>query len=223
MFIARISRGRTIREFVTGVLLVPSLVSLVWFAVFGGAAIDAMRGGANLNPNAFDTVLFQLLAEYPLAGVTTVLVMVLVGIFFVSGADAASIVMGTLSEKGTTEPSRPTVIFWGVLTGGVAAVMLLAGGSDALTGLQNITIAAALPFVVVMIGLIVSLTKDLQSDPLMLRTERGEEIVEQAVIEGVTTHGDDFSLVVSGDEDAPENGRTQDGQLAREPGVGSSR
>jgi choline/carnitine/betaine transport len=212
MFIARISRGRTIREFVTGVLLVPSVVSLVWFAVFGGAAIDALRGGADLDPNAFDTVLFQLLGEYPLAGVTTVLVMLLVGIFFVSGADAASIVMGTLSEKGTTEPSRPTVIFWGVLTGGVAAVMLLAGGSDALTGLRNITIAAALPFVLVMVGLAISVTKDLRHDPLMLRTERGEEMVEQAVIEGVTTHGDDFSLVVSGD-DADENGRAQTASL----------
>jgi choline-glycine betaine transporter len=199
MFIARISRGRTIREFVTGVLIVPSLVSLVWFAIFGGAAIDALRGGADLNPNAFDTALFQLLGEYPLAGVTTVLVMILVGIFFVSGADAASIVMGTLSEKGKTEPSCPTVIFWGVLTGGVAAVMLLAGGGSALTGLQNITIAAALPFVLVMIGLSVSLSKDLRNDPLMLRTERASEMVEQAVITGVQEHGDDFSLVVCGD------------------------
>ncbi|MGH3354697.1 MAG: BCCT family transporter, partial [Nocardioidaceae bacterium] len=212
MFIARISRGRTIREFVTGVLLVPSLVSLVWFAIFGGASIDALRGGANLNPDAFDTVLFQLLGEYPLAGVTTVLVMVLVGIFFVSGADAASIVMGTLSEKGTTEPTRPTVIFWGVLTGAVAAVMLLAGGSDALNGLKNITISAALPFVVVMVGLVVALTKDLRRDPLMLRSERGSEIVEQAVIEGVTEHGNDFALVVSGEDEgepaaAPHNGR----------------
>ena len=211
MFIARISRGRTIREFVTGVLVVPSLVSLVWFAIFGGAAIAAMRGGANLNPDAFDTALFQLLGEYPLAGVTAVLVMLLVGIFFVSGADAASIVMGTLSEKGTTEPSRKTVIFWGVLTGAVAAVMLLVGGSNALTSLQNITIAASLPFVVVMLGLMVSLMKDLRNDPLMLRTERGTELVEQAVIEGVTEHDNEFSLVVS-----PENGTSGRGTDARD-------
>jgi choline/carnitine/betaine transport len=218
MFIARISRGRTIREFVTGVLIVPSLVSLVWFAIFGGAAIDALRGGADLNPNAFDTALFQLLGEYPLAGITTVLVMILVGIFFVSGADAASIVMGTLSEKGKTEPSRPTVIFWGVLTGGVAAVMLLAGGSSALTGLQNITIAAALPFVLVMIGLSVSLSKDLRNDPLMLRTERASEMVEQAVITGVQEHGDDFSLVVCGDSSQlSQDAAPQRRPLAAEP------
>jgi choline-glycine betaine transporter len=202
MFIARISRGRTIREFVTGVLVVPSLVSLVWFAIFGGAAIDALRGGANLNPNAFDTALFQLLGEYPLTGVTTVLVMLLVGIFFVSGADAASIVMGTLSERGTQHPTRPTVVFWGVATGAVAAVMLLVGGDDALTGLQNITIVAALPFVVVMIGLAVALMKDLRSDPLVVRRKYAEEAVEQAVVTGVTAHGDDFVIAVDKD---PEN------------------
>ena len=220
MFIARISRGRTIREFVTGVLLVPSLVSLVWFAIFGGAAIDATQHGASINPDAFDTALFQLLADYPLAGVTTVLVMLLVGIFFVSGADAASIVMGTLSEKGTTEPSRGTVIFWGVLTGGVAAVMLLVGGSNALTSLQNITISAALPFVVVMVGLMFSLTKDLSSDPLMLRRERGDELVEQAVIQGVSEHDNEFMLVISGecpDDPGPED-RSREVDPARTTG-----
>ena len=220
MFIARISRGRTIREFVTGVLRVPSVVSLVWVAIFGGAAIDAMQHGASINPDAFDTALFQLLADYPLAGVTTVLVMLLVGIFFVSGADAASIVMGTLSEKGTTEPSRGTVIFWGVLTGGVAAVMLLVGGSNALTSLQNITISAALPFVVVMVGLMFSLTKDLSSDPLMLRRERGDELVEQAVIQGVSEHDNEFMLVISGecpDDPGPED-RSREVDPARTTG-----
>jgi choline-glycine betaine transporter len=208
---------------VTGVLVVPSLVSLVWFAIFGGAAIDALRGGANLNPNAFDTALFQLLGEYPLTGVTTVLVMLLVGIFFVSGADAASIVMGTLSEKGRTEPTRKTVTFWGVLTGGVAAVMLMAGGSNALTGLQNITIAAALPFVVVMIGLTVSLCRDLRNDPLMLRTERANEMVEQAVITGVQEHGDDFALVICGDTDHEQDPAPQAGPPAEESFTGGQR
>ena len=159
MFIARISRGRTIRQFVTGVLLVPSMVTpgvvrdlrrrghrrparRGTTATTADDLVTKVRGVASVN---FDGVLFQLLDQYPLASVTTVLVMVLVGIFFVSGADAASIVMGTLSERGTIEPSRRTVVFWGVLTGAVAAVMLIAGGtggdaSSALTGLKNITI-----------------------------------------------------------------------------------
>jgi choline/carnitine/betaine transport len=196
MFIARISRGRTIREFVTGVLLVPSLVSLVWFAIFGGTAIDLQSDGTDLGSLGLEDQLFSTLEALPLATVTSVLVVVLVSIFFVSGADAASIVMGSLSERGTLEPSRPTVIFWGVATGAVAAVMLLVGGDEALSGLQTITIVAALPFVVVMIGLCVSLVRDLRNDPLVVRREYGAQAVEQAVISGITAHGDDFVIAV---------------------------
>jgi choline/carnitine/betaine transport len=204
MFIARISRGRTIRQFVTGVLLVPSLVSLVWFCVFGGAAIDAQRHGADIaGQSTSEGQLFGLLDQFPLASVTTILVVVLVAIFFVSGADAASIVMGTLSQRGSINPRKPLVVFWGVLTGAVAAVMLLVGGggAKALQGLQNLTIVAALPFALVMVGLAVALAKDLRTDPLMLRKAIGTEAVEAAVIEGVAAHGDDFSLVVTGNGD----------------------
>ncbi|RZU32584.1 BCCT family transporter [Blastococcus saxobsidens] len=197
LFIARISRGRTIRQFVSGVLLVPSVVTLLWFAVFGGAGIAAQRDGADVAGQATsEGQLFGVLDQFPLATVMTVLVMALVAIFFVSGADAASIVMGALSERGTLEPSRPTVIFWGVVMGAVAAVMLLVGGDEALTGLQNLTIIAALPFALVMVGLAVSLAKDLRSDPMVLRRTYATEAVEQAVVEGITRHGDDFVLVV---------------------------
>ncbi|GEP38367.1 choline transporter [Nocardioides psychrotolerans] len=208
MFIARISRGRTIRQFVTGVLLVPSLVSLVWFAIFGGAAIDQQKSGADIaGAGGIETQLFTTLAAYPLATVSSIVVMVLVAIFFVSGADAASIVMGTLSERGTLHPSKPTVIFWGVATGAVAAVMLLVGGSDALTGLQTITIVAALPFVLVMVGLAVALVKDLRSDPLMVRQQYAQEAVEAAVVTGVTEHGDDFVLTVERHPEADSDAR----------------
>jgi choline/carnitine/betaine transport len=202
MFIARISRGRTIRQFVTGVLLVPSLVSLVWFCVFGGAAMKAQQEGADLaGEGTTEGQLFGLLATYPLATVSTVVVMVLVAVFFVSGADAASIVMGSLSERGTIEPHKKTVIFWGVATGAVAAVMLLVGGSDALTGLQTITIVAALPFVLVMIGLAIALVKDLRQDPMMVRRQYAADAVNSAVIAGVTAHGDDFVISVEKDPD----------------------
>ena len=205
MFIARISRGRTIRQFVTGVLLVPSVVSLVWFAIFGGAGIDLQRGGTDLAGSASpEASLFGLLAEMPLSTITSVVVMLLVAIFFVSGADAASIVMGTLSERGTLKPSRKTVIFWGAATGAVAAVMLLVGGEDALSGLQNITIVAALPFLVVMVGLAVALVKDLSSDPLIVRRAYAVAAVEQAVVAGVTEHGDHFTLTF--EESAPGEG-----------------
>lgn len=200
MFIARISRGRTIRQFVGGVLLVPSLVSLVWFAVFGGAAINVQQSGTDLaGEGGVEAQLFSLLDQYPIATIASVVVMVLVAIFFVSGADAASVVMGSLSQKGTIHPSRGTVVFWGVATGAVAAVMLLVGGEDALTGLQTITIIAALPFVLVMIGLAVSLVKDLRNDPMVVRRKYAVEAVESAVISGVTQHGDDFIISVEKD------------------------
>lgn len=201
MFIARISRGRTIRQFVTGVLLVPTAVSLMWFAIFGGAAIDRQRTVGDMvdADGSVNTTgsLFTLLDTMPLAGLTTVLVMVLVAIFFVSGADAASIVMGSLSERGSHDPRRSTVVFWGALTGAVAAIMLVigGGGATALTGLQNLTIIAAVPFVLVMVLLCIALYKDLRTDRVVQVNLRSTELVEQAVVEGACTHGDEFHLV----------------------------
>jgi choline-glycine betaine transporter len=218
LFIARISRGRTIRQFVTGVLLVPSAVSLVWFAVFGGAGIAAQQGGADVaGQSTSEGQLFGVLEQYPLATVMTVLVMVLVAIFFVSGADAASIVMGSLSERGTLAPSRRIVVFWGVVMGAVAAIMLLVGGDDALTGLQNLTIIAALPFALVMVGLAVALAKDLRSDPMVLRRAYASEAVEQAVVEGITRHGEDFQLVVQPTAAAEPDPAAQKNTVARLP------
>ena len=155
MFIARISRGRSIRQFVAGVILVPSVVSLFWFAIFGGAAIQQQRdaldaqglssqdlAGGSLsdvfdparwvyNPDGTsEAMTFSFLNHLPLSTLAAVLVIVLVSIFFVSGADAASIVMGTLSQGGSVHPKRGMVVFWGVLMGGVAIVMLLAGSDE---------------------------------------------------------------------------------------------
>ncbi|MGW1885016.1 BCCT family transporter [Streptomyces sp. NPDC001970] len=196
MFIARISRGRTIRQFVGGVILVPSTVSLCWFAVFGGTAMTLQergRLGAETTPEG---QLFAVLQQFPLATAMSLLVMVLVGIFFVSGADAASIVMGALSQNGALEPSRFVVVFWGVVTGAVAAVMLLIGGGqgDALAGLQNLTILVAAPFVLVMIGMCAALMRDLRHDPLIVRGERCEEVVELAVVAGNEKYDGDFEL-----------------------------
>jgi choline/carnitine/betaine transport len=210
VFIARISRGRTIRQFVTGVLLVPSVVTLMWFAIFGGAGIAAQQDGVDVAGQATsEGQLFGVLEQFPLATVMTVLVMVLVAIFFVSGADAASIVMGSLSERGTLSPSRPTVIFWGVVMGAVAAVMLLVGGDEALSGLQNLTIVAALPFALVMVGLAIALAKDVRSDPMVLRRTFATEAVEHAVVEGISKHGEDFVLVVEAAGESDQQSATR--------------
>ncbi|GAA2334233.1 BCCT family transporter [Saccharopolyspora halophila] len=200
MFIARISRGRTIRQFIGGVLMVPSVVSLVWFAIFGGAAIHTQKGGTDVYAGgSAEAQTFALFENLPLPLVTAVLVMVLVAIFFVSGADAASIVMGALSQRGAIEPSRWVVIFWGAATGAVAAVMLVIGGGKdkALEGIQNLTFLGALPFAIVMVLMCVAMLKDLRTDPMTLRDQKGAEVLEQAVIVGTEEHDGEFQLVTT--------------------------
>ena len=213
MFIARISRGRSIREFVVGVLLVPSLVSLVWFAIFGGTALfEQAEPGVNLvGEGGEEAQLFGLLNLFPMFELTSVLVMALVAIFFVSGADAASIVMGTLSQRGSIEPRRWVVIFWGALTGAVAAIMLLVGGgqSEALDGLETITVTVGAPFMLVMVALCFAVAKDLRNDPLMRRAERGRAVVEEAVVVGTEQYGPDFQLAVT-DTNTPPSERISD-------------
>ncbi|WP_242701994.1 BCCT family transporter [Arthrobacter cavernae] len=219
MFIARISRGRTIRQFVTGVLLVPSLVSVIWFGIFGGTAFHVQQEADKANtpglvtmvngtPSVyFDGALFDLVKNLNMPAwlITAVIVlaMVLVAIFFITGADAASIVMGSLSSNGAENPRRGVVVFWGSLTGAVAAVMLLAGGdepSEALAGLQRITIVAALPFIVVMLLLCFAIAKDLRRDPLSLRRRLATSVVERAIRTGVEQHGGvQFDLVTKHD------------------------
>ena len=180
-----------------GVLLLPGAVSLAWFAIFGGAAIDAQANGVDLaGAGSQEAKLFALLGTLPWPSVTAVIVMVLVAIFFVSGADASSVVMGTISENGTIQPRRWTVIFWGAATGVVAAVMLVVGGSDALSGVQSITIMAAFPFMLVMLAMAVSLAKELHSDPLIVRSRYARKAMESAILTGVSQHGDDFTLSV---------------------------
>jgi len=188
LFLAKISRGRTIREFVIGVMVVPTTVSLVWFCVFGGTAIrEQMTGVLDFDAanDASEDTLFDVLANLPWAGVASALVMILVAIFFVSGADSASLVMGTLSQRGAEEPSRLITVFWGVLTGVVAALLLAISGDDALDGIKTMAIIAALPFVLVMIGMCLSLYSDLRHDPLIvsrtvLSARVDEHVREQA-------------------------------------------
>jgi glycine betaine transporter len=166
-FIARISRGRTIREFVIGVLLMPSVVSFVWFAVLGGTAIDLeLRGVGNIADavsQGQEVALFATLNQFPLAAVMSLLAVILVALLFISGAEAASVVMGMLSSRGTLDPRGLIVVIWGTLTGTAAAICLLAGG---LEGLQTAAIISAAPFVLVMIGLCWSILEELRSETL---------------------------------------------------------
>ncbi|AFU04488.1 BCCT family transporter [Nocardia brasiliensis] len=164
-FIARISRGRTIREFLIGVLLVPSGVTVVWFCIMGGSAIRlSSTGVADLAANAGDAEasLFGMLDALPLGTVTSWVSMILVMTYFVTSADSASLVMGSLTSRGALNPPSWLVVTWGILMAGVAAVLLVAGGLGAL---QTATILVALPFVLVMLALCWSLLTELREDP----------------------------------------------------------
>ena len=167
MFIARISKGRTIRQFVVYVILVPSLVSFVWFSIMAGSAFDLQLSGAKdlgavLAAEGTEGALFDMLREYPLASITVVLAVFLVAIFFITGADSASIVMGMLSQHGKEEPMRWLVVFWGVAQGAVAGVLLFSGGLGAL---QTLVIIVAGPFMLVICAMCVSLMKSLRAEP----------------------------------------------------------
>jgi choline-glycine betaine transporter len=147
-----------------GVLIIPSVVSMIWFAIFGGAGMDAERSGAaDLVDAASEVSLYVLLETYPLVAVTSALVIFLVGLFFVSGADAASVVMATMSTYGSHSPPRWVVATWGTLTGAAAAALLLSGGLGAL---QQVTIVMALPFIVTMLLLLLALYKEISQEAL---------------------------------------------------------
>ncbi|MGH3367123.1 MAG: BCCT family transporter [Nocardioidaceae bacterium] len=205
-FIARISRGRTIREFVVGVLLVPTAISIIWFVVFGGAGISEQLAGTDIAGAADEAAgFFLLLQEYPLLPLTAGAVIFLTAIFFVSGADAGALVLSTLSSRGRTEPWTPLVVLWAVMTGAVAAMLLIVGGLDAL---QMFTILAATPFVFVLIGLCVALYADLRRDPLRQRRigpVRGH--VPVAAPHAPFTEGSPIGGEPDSD-DAPDSGRT---------------
>jgi glycine betaine transporter len=191
MFIARISKGRTIRQFVAYVIVVPSFVSFVWFSIMGGAAFDLQLNqgkdlGKTLADEGYESILFTVLRDYPWSSVTVVLAIFLIAIFFITGADSASIVMGMLSQHGDEEPKRWLVIFWGVAQGAVASVLLWSGGDDlsaGLTALQTLVIIIGGVFMLVIIAMCVSLMKSLRAEPyestLPSRVRRAVQYVQR--------------------------------------------
>lgn len=196
MFIAKISRGRTLRQFVSVVIVVPAVISLIWFAIFGTTAIQQQMDGANLTVDPPEEVLFGVLENLPFPLITSIVLILLIAIFFVTGADSASLVMGTLSQQGRPEPSRWVAVVWGVLVGVIAAVLLVTGEEGSgLRSLQNVTIIAALPFAVIMAFMMVAFMKDLRRDPLILRDRYARMAVRHSVMAGLEEYGDDFALV----------------------------
>ena len=193
MFIAKISRGRTLREFVTVVIVVPSIVCSIWFLIFGGAAIFQDLSGLGLSESGSpEAMLFDMLRNLPLGLITSVLAMLSIVVFFVTSADSASIVMSSMTQRGQPEPSARITVVWGVLLGATAASLLVAGGENALSGLQSIMVVSALPFSLVLIAMMLAWSSELRIDPYLLRREYARAAIAQGVRLGIAEHGDDF-------------------------------
>jgi len=167
MFIARISRGRTIREFILGVLLVPSGFTFLWLTIFGNSGLwlemhEAGAGLATAVQTNMPTAIFVLLDQLPLTGITSALATMLIVTFFVTSSDSGSLVIDIISSGGAENPPVWQRIFWAVSEGAVAATLLVAGG---LAALQTAAISSALPLIIVMFLVCYGLMKALHAEP----------------------------------------------------------
>ncbi|NED98066.1 BCCT family transporter [Phytoactinopolyspora alkaliphila] len=234
VFIARISKGRTIREFVAGVLIVPTTVTFLWFAVMGGSSLYQQLFGAGGLVNrdeegmfervVSENVLFQMIDGLPLGGILTVVVVVLVAVFFITSSDSGSLVVDMLASGGNPEPPMWSRVLFCALEGAVAAALLLAGGLGAL---QTGAIIIALPFSVIMLAMCLATYRSLKAEYRVLqaaeRRARREELqrhISRHVTGDLTENFDDHfgeqvderidhalgEIGVSGNGDAQDGG-----------------
>ena len=178
-FIARVSKGRTVREFVLGVMLVPTVFCGLWFSVFGGTAISLEMNGDGgikqlIDVQGYEVALFFLLDHFPLGALMSTLAIFLVAIFFITSADSATFVLGTFTTRGELSPPNLIKFVWGIVLSVAAGVLLLSGG---LKGLQTTAIIVAFPFAMIMIVMVVALflsfQGELKAEAEGVRPERG--------------------------------------------------
>src|SRR5690606_35390616 len=164
MFIARVSRGRTVREFIISVLIVPSLACALWMSVFGETAISqVVHDGYEAARNAeLPLQLFMMLEALPLKQITSLLAIVLVVVFFVTSSDSGSLVIDVISAGGKVDAPVPQRVFWAVFEGLVAIALILGGG---LVALQAMAVSTGLPFAVVLLASTLAIIKGLMSEP----------------------------------------------------------
>ncbi len=170
--IARVSRGRTVREFIFCVLVIPTFVCVLWMGAFGGTAIAQVvaDAAAPVKDAALELKLFVMLAPLPLSTITSVLGIILVLVFFVTSSDSGSLVIDTITAGGKTDAPAAQRVFWCTFEGIVAATLLLVGGSEALTASQAMAVSTGFPFTIVLLALCVSLFIGLRQS---LREQRG--------------------------------------------------
>ena len=159
MFIARVSRGRTVREFVVCVILIPTLLSIVWMAAFGGTAISQTIADstAPVASAAQEVMLFRMVEQFPLSAALSLAGIVLVLVFFVTSSDSGSLVVDTITAGGKEDVPTSQRVFWATLEGVVAAVLLLVGGTGALDALRAMTVSTGLPFTLVLLAMCYSI------------------------------------------------------------------
>lgn len=192
MFIARVSKGRTVREFVLGVLLAPSLISFFWFTVMGGSALyrQLFQGGGLLEADGSadaENILFRMLENLPASGALIVGAVLLIIVFFVTSADSGALVLGMISTHGSPEPKTWIRVFWTIVAGFAAVALLLAGGTESLSTIQTVAILTALPFSVVILLMCASLFKTLHYEhQLIVRAQRRQ--ARQEITHAVSNH-----------------------------------
>ena len=163
-FIARISKGRSIREFIIAVLGVPVVISIIWFSAFGATGITVGQSHSSILKMPPETQLFGIFNELPFGFILSIVALALIASFFITSADSATYVLGMQTAYGTLNPSGFIKIVWGLALAAIAYVLLLAGGDTGLSALQSAAIISALPFSVVVFLMMVSLYKDANSE-----------------------------------------------------------
>ena len=168
MFIARVSKGRTVREFIFAVIVIPTVVTLIWMSVFGGIALDqVVNKVGELGTNGLTDIsltLFHVYDALPYSSIISVLSIVLILVFFITSSDSGSLVIDSITAGGKIDAPVPQRIFWACIEGAIAAVMLWVGGKEALQALQSGVVATGLPFTLVLLVMCFSLIKGLRSE-----------------------------------------------------------
>lgn len=168
MFVARISKGRTIREFITGVVIVPTIFTIIWLAVFSAIALTTVQGWSLETVQQLvaspETAVFIVFEQYPMSKIISMMVVVLLAIFFITSADSATYSLGVMTSNGSITPPTYKKVVWGIVVSAIAYILLCAGS---LKPLQTISIAASLPFLIVMIAIMPALVKDLKKNKIV--------------------------------------------------------
>ena len=170
MFIARVSKGRTIREFMIGVLVAPTLLGSFWFSAFGTTAIDIQKSGlTDLTVHSTELTIFEMFSTMPMSLILSVFAILLIASFFITSADSATFVLGMQSTNGSLTPPNNVKLIWGIIQSTIAVILLSVNG---LTALQNTIIIAALPFSFVMLLMVVALIKALKAEVKTIKLKK---------------------------------------------------